>query len=120
MSSSSKDLIIIERIENYCSQIEETVNRFGNSFDIYKEDFVYQNACAMCIIQIGELAKNLSENFKSTYNGVPWKNIKDMRNIFAHNYGNMSVLSTWETVIDDIPILNKYCINIIKENNSIS
>ena len=97
-------------------QIEETVNRFGNSYDVFTEDYVYQNACAMCILQIGELVGNLSEDFKTSYNGVPWKNIKGMRNIFAHNYGNMSILATWETVTEDIPMLRKYCIDIIEKN----
>ncbi len=113
MNYLNKDITIIKRIIDYCEQIENTVNRFGKSFEIFENDFVYQNACSMCILQIGELSSQLSDEFKSKNNQVPWKNIKGMRNIFAHNYGNMSVLATYETITEDIPKLKDYCKSLI-------
>ena len=32
-----------------------------------------------------------------------------MRNFFAHNYGSMDYERIWQTAIDDIPELQKYC-----------
>jgi uncharacterized protein with HEPN domain len=39
----------------------------------------------MPILQIGELAKNLSDEFRETNNDIPWKAIMGMRDIFAHH-----------------------------------
>lgn len=44
---------------------------------------------------------------------MPWREIKAMRNIAAHNYGEIDVDILWETAIDDIPCLKKYCERII-------
>jgi len=67
----------------------------------------------MCILQIGELSGHLSDSFKEEYNEVPWRNIKDMRNIIAHKYGDMSITIVWEAISEDIPGLRDYCNNIL-------
>ena len=40
----------------------------------------------MCIIQIGENVSRLSDEFREKHNQVPWRSIKDMRNIVTHKY----------------------------------
>lgn len=110
MRGRTADKQILEHMIEYCNQIEGTVERFGQSLEVFQTDFVYQNAVAMCILQIGELAGKLTDDFKAEYNKMPWRNIKDMRNIMAHHYGRISVLTTWETVQTDIPALKAYCI----------
>lgn len=60
--------------------------------------------------QIGELAGHLSEAFKEkTKNEIPWKEIRGMRNIFAHNYLEMDAERIWEVAAEDIPALKKFC-----------
>ena len=39
--------------------------------------------------------------------GMPWNQIKAMRNIVAHNYGNIDIDVLWDTVQYDIPSLKK-------------
>ena len=58
---NSKDRMILEKIVAYCEQIAQTVTRFGVDYETYSADFVYRNACCMCILQIGELVGKLSE-----------------------------------------------------------
>lgn len=113
MEKNSKDRNIIEYILKYCDEINNTINRFGKSYDIFKDDSVYQNACALCILQIGELAGHVSEDFKSNHQDIPWRNIRGMRNIVAHAYGSLSLSSTWETINEDIPILKTECEKIL-------
>jgi len=72
-----------------------------------------KNAISMCILQIGELVGKLSNEFKNTYNAMPWKDIKAMRNIAAHNYGEIDLEVLWETVSTDVPILREYCEKIL-------
>ena len=113
MDSNERDVDILEHIIKYCNEIFETQSYFGNSFEFFKANAIYRNAVAMCILQIGELSGHLSENFKETYSGVPWRNIKGMRNIMAHKYGDISVATLWETITDDVSILLDYCNSVL-------
>ena len=102
---------------NYCDEIDEANNDFGNSIEIMKNKSSYKNAVAMCILQIGELTANLSEDFKSIYHGMPWQDIKRMRNVAAHHYANLDVDILWDTIENDIPVLYDYCKKIVIDCN---
>lgn len=39
-----------------------------------------------------------------------------MRNVVAHNYGNIEIDLLWGTINKDIPELKEYCEEIIKGN----
>lgn len=61
---NNRDQMILEKIIEYCRQITETVTRFGADYETYCGDFVYRNACCMCILQIGELVGKLTEELR--------------------------------------------------------
>ena len=52
-----------------------------------------------------------------SHSEIPWRNVVDMRNMFAHDYGNCDMAVVWETVREDIPSLLEYCKGILKRNN---
>jgi uncharacterized protein with HEPN domain len=56
MDKDKRDLQIISHILDYCTEIDQTVIRFGNSVESFNSDKIYRNAATMCIFQIGELA----------------------------------------------------------------
>jgi len=115
MKRLDRDFHILEHIISYCAQIDETIQRFGDNQEIFREDVIYRNAAALCILQIGELVGNLSEDFRAEYTNIPWRQIKAMRNIVAHKYGAIDPDITWEIVKDDIPTLRKYCTSILEQ-----
>lgn len=94
MPVSERDRSILKHIVSYCEDIEETVSRFGNSFDAFAGDKAYRNAYAMCIRQIGELGGHLSPEFRASHMQMPWNEIRGMRNVMAHAYGSISVQTT--------------------------
>lgn len=114
---NSKDQMLLSKMMEYCDQIEQTVQRFGCDFSIYEADFIYRNAYAMCIMQIGELVGKLSSDITEKYSTIPWRGIKATRNIFAHAYGDVDLKVTWETIQRDIPELKKNCLNILLREN---
>lgn len=63
MKPLDRNISILEHIVSYCDQIEETVKRFGNDYDLFANDAIYRNAAALCILQIGELVGKLSDDF---------------------------------------------------------
>ena len=59
----------------------------------------------MTLINIGELVKNLSEDFKLEYPLIPWRRITGMRDITAHKYQTLRMEDVWLTATQDIPQL---------------
>ena len=112
---SNRDELVLKKIVQYADEINETIVRFDITRETLDDDFVVRNAISMCILQIGELVAKLSDGFKTTNNLMPWRDIKAMRNIAAHNYGEMDYDMLWETAIYDIPDLREYCIGFITE-----
>lgn len=88
---SNKDIIILKKIIQYADEIKATIDRYNLSAEIFASDFVVKNAIAMCVLQIGKLVGKLSDEFKAENNQMPWRDIKAMRNIAAHNYGEIDV-----------------------------
>ena len=71
----------------------------------------------MCILQIGELVGILSDDLKTENNDVAWKEIRGMRNVIVYDYGNVRLDVTWETVINDIPLLKEQCVKILADSD---
>lgn len=103
----NEDILIIRKIVKYCNDINSLMERFNSDFEKYKTDISFQYACNMCIIQIGELANRLSDETKESSRNIPWRAIRGMRNLHAHDYENVDLEIVWNTLLEDIPALKK-------------
>lgn len=115
MKDNKRDAIIIEKILGYCEEISKTHTAFENNRELFfnqRIGFIYRNSITMPILQIGELVKNLSEDFTSKHKDIPWKSIAGMRDVFAHHYGSIDYEMTWDTSKKDIASLQKYLKNV--------
>ncbi len=102
-------------IRTYCEDIESFINRFGKDYNVFITDRAYFNSVAMCILQIGELANGLSEEYReSTKQHMPWGMIRGMRNWLAHAYNEIDESVIWETATNDIPKLMDFCKSELK------
>jgi len=111
-----RNIDILKHIISYCDEINEAMSRFGASYAALQADKMYKNAVAMCILQIGELTTHLSDEFKANNNAMPWRDIKNMRNIAAHHYGSFDTEKLWETISEDIPELQSYCSQLVQHH----
>jgi uncharacterized protein with HEPN domain len=117
----NRNLVLLDKIVKYANQISETISRFDLDFDKFEKDHVMKNAISMCLLQIGELAGKLTDDFRAEYNQMPWRDIVSIRNRAAHNYGTMDTNILWYIATRDIPALKKYCETIttkITNNNN--
>ena len=73
----------------YCKDIDEMINRFGDDIQVYEADVAYQYACSMCI---------------------------NMRNLFAHDYARVDNEIVWDTLKNNIPGLQEKCEKILDED----
>ncbi len=103
----NEDIQIIKKMIKYCGDIDTLMARFNTDFERYKTDISFQYSCNMCIIQIGELANRLSDETKDSSSNIPWRAIRGMRNLHAHDYENVDMEIVWNTLLEDIPMLKK-------------
>lgn len=103
----NEDIQIIKKMIKYCSDIGALMERFNTDFERYKMDISFQYSCNMCIIQIGELANRLSDETKESCPNIPWRAIRGMRNLHAHDYENVDMEIVWNTLQEDVPILKQ-------------
>ena len=52
----------------------------------------------MCVVQIGELVGQLSEEAKQKNRAIPWRAIQDTRNLYVHTYGTIDLQTVWNTL----------------------
>ena len=62
----------IEHMLKYCDQIQETLDAIQNNKEAFLASHIYQNAVAMCILQLGELTKQLTPEFTAAHRQIPW------------------------------------------------
>ncbi|MCL2088658.1 MAG: DUF86 domain-containing protein [Oscillospiraceae bacterium] len=86
----------------------------GNA-DAFAASRLYRKAIVMSILNIGELAKNLPQEFKSKYNDIPWKKIAGMRDVAAHGYHVMDDDIIWNVAVQSIPELHDFLRVRLKE-----
>ncbi len=113
----NRDEVVLEKILKYVEQIEDAHKDYGKSFDSFQNSSVYRNACCMCILQIGELCKLLTDEFKQNEKEVPWREWCGIRDIFAHQYGAMDIEVAWGTLIEDLPVLEEKVKESLKKIN---
>lgn len=111
---TERDRDILPKIIRYCERIESKMvglTRQTLETDLDKKEIICFN-----LLQIGELAKNMSPDFLRDYKDVPWKKVKGMRDCVAHGYGTIDLNVVWTTISKDIKPLHLYCERILQEN----
>ena len=71
-------------------------------------------AICMTLINIGELVKHLTQEFRDTHKAIPWRAISGMRDITAHKYQTLRKEDVYSTCVEDIPDFEKKLIHLIQ------
>ena len=101
-------------IIDHCERIEKTID--GVKQEEFYRDIDKKEIVCFNLLQIGELAKKLSEVFIGNNSGVPWKKIKGMRDRIVHGYGSIQTEFVWQTASKDIEPLRRYCELLLKQD----
>lgn len=107
MKGKKAERIILKKIIRYCDEIAQILKKHNFDKEDFENDSEFQFAAGMCIIQIGELVSRLDDDFIKGYSDIPWRQIKGMRNIYAHDYDIVDDEMIWETVTEEIPELKE-------------
>ncbi len=63
MSNCSRDITVLLNMRKYCRYVAENISKLTNGLEEFKNTPLYKDSISMEIHQIGELAKDLSEEF---------------------------------------------------------
>lgn len=86
----------IEKIETYTE---------GMDFNTFKQSNITIDAVLRNIEIIGEAANHIPDKIATWAPEIPWKRIRGMRNILAHQYFGANIDTVWITVTENIPPL---------------
>lgn len=94
----------------YCQDILESGSAIlsyvqGMTCDTFVRDRMRYSAVIREFEIIGEAVGKLSDNLKSGYPEISWQDVKDFRNLLAHEYFGVDLEIVWNTIRDDLPML---------------
>lgn len=104
MSIHDRDLVYVIHIEERITRIEEIVSEGRVAF---MSSHILQDAVIRNFEVIGEAAKQLSDDFKAAYPGVPWQRVAGFRDVLIHNYMGVDLDEVWRVVEQSLPDLKR-------------
>ena len=91
--------VYFEQILDATRKIRSFIKGFDR--DSFEQDEKTQSAIILQLMIIGELAKKLSSESKSTV-PLPWKEIAGFRDRAIHDYFSIDLSIIWESALHDI------------------
>jgi len=93
------------------SQLEaiDKIERYTKDMDFagWLEDEKTVDAVIRNIEVIGEASSHLPDEVLQRYKDIPWRLMKGIRNILAHEYFGVDLEIIWKTVKEDLPAIKK-------------
>lgn len=86
----------IDRIQSYTR---------GLTYDQFQLDRKTVDAVERNFILIGEAARHVPDEVTGRYPAVPWRNMRDMRNVVVHGYWGVDLERVWDAIQQDLPPL---------------
>jgi len=113
MSVNPKDKVRVLHILDAILEIEDYNS--GILFEDFSKNSLLINTTVRQFEIIGEASNHLSEDLKSKYSNIEWKQIIGLRHILIHEYFSVDVPLIWSVMQYDLPDF-KNTIQIILNN----
>lgn len=109
MSKSATELIahILDEMRFLESQ------RIAMSEDAFMHDPVRQRAFARSLEIIGEAAKLVSLEFRTSHPEIDWKGLAGLRDKLIHHYFGVDYAIVWDVVTNELPKMKKGLVPLV-------
>jgi uncharacterized protein with HEPN domain len=77
----------------------------GRTLEEYLRDRKLRAAVERGLEIVGEAARRVSSSFKQAHPEIPWRDVIGLRNVLAHDYGEIDQDRLWETATKKVPEL---------------
>ena len=106
-----RDENILRRIVSEIDYLEEALGNMP--VEQFSTDETLKRAAAMASINVGELAKHLSDRFHEEHPGNELRMAARARDVYAHGYYSLSFERVYETAKDDYPRVKEWIESIL-------
>ena len=100
-----RDKIFVGHILERCRRINRIIS--STTQEEFLRDADKQDLVVHSLEIIGEATAHLSENFRKEHKNIPWREMKDLRNLLIHQYFCIDPEEIWTISVTDIPVLIK-------------
>jgi Uncharacterized conserved protein len=87
------------------------------SYEVFESSEEKKRAVAMTVINVGELAKHLSEEFFKSYSMLELKYAARTRDIYAHGYATLSFPMVYKTATTSFTELRDNILNLLNSED---
>jgi uncharacterized protein with HEPN domain len=101
-AETALDRRTVQDLLEFCNQAARLVARGRKAYDA---DELLRLAGEAITHRVGEASGRLSQPFRNQHPDVPWRAIRGMRNVVAHDYGRIDHRIVWMTLQHDLPRL---------------
>ena len=84
----------------------------------FEGDRLLIDATAFRLMHIGENAKGLDPAVRRRHGVLPWREMKAMRNLLAHDYDGIDPAVLWRTVRDHLDEVKAVCLVELADDNN--
>jgi uncharacterized protein with HEPN domain len=113
--SSREWLFRLEDILDALERIDEYIQ--GLDLQTFEADQRTIDAVVRNLEIIGEAARHIPGFIVQAYPTVPWRHIRDMRNLLIHEYFGVDLKIIWRTISYDLPFLRSQLKQIKDDQN---
>lgn len=103
-----------DRLVDIVSAVNDAAELVERGHSEFLVDPLLIRAAKNIISEIGEAAKGLDDELLATMPGVPWKNVKGMRDKVVHDYPEVDLDVLWETLVHGLPAVGAAIANRIE------
>ena len=106
------------RLEHILEAIQDIEIFVGS---MKREEFIWNKLVRSAVVRqleiIGEAAGSVSDELKSKYVSIPWRIIKDFRNVLAHHYFGVDYNEVFTVLEVELPKLKENIIGILSNSS---
>ena len=108
-----------ERLVHTQDSIHRTFRHVeGMDYEGFSTDEKTIDVVIKCLLIIGEAARNVPQDMRASNPEVPWQDIIGMRNRLIHVYFEMDLGIVWQTVSEDLLLLEDAVQKLIDSTSS--
>ncbi|MCZ2404641.1 DUF86 domain-containing protein [Paenarthrobacter sp. Z7-10] len=75
----------------------------GRTAFFAEQNWQAREAMKSILVDLNTAADNLPDEVREEHPNVPWRNLRDLRNVLSHEYANVCYEAIWTTAVDAPP-----------------
>jgi uncharacterized protein with HEPN domain len=103
MLPEGRDVALLWDMREACRAVAEFTA--GVKYSRFEQDKMLRSAVERQFLIVGEAARLVSDGFRDAHPDVPWRGLVGLRNVLAHEYGEVLVERLWLFATERVPDL---------------